>query len=582
MNFIIVLLSVFYPLMQENWDGANPPDKVFCDGFNAPTYIDDSALDMQMRFLADVQDPEMRSTVINELDAANNPVLYQKLERMLALEKNESVRADILKVMLSTLVREKLKITPSPQVELALESENPFCRAYACAILLHTAKDRTFLAPMLEKEKSPMVFENAFAFLEPEFNASALISKVDDACRKYVLKHVAKYHPADSALADAFNSGTTEERLAVLQGLAESQTLSASQVLEKASDSAIVQERLLAAGAKGDSETAARLAAKLASDKSAAVRYEACVTLKRFKGFERILAERLDDKSMTVALAAADSLSAHVSHELPDYILKAKNIRALAVVIGASKNTRYASVLLKMLENAPDDFARIECVKSLGILGVPDTEKRMMELVSTSDNTALGAAYACALEKFRSPEAFAELKRLVRVTAPAVSIHAICVTGRIGDAAFSAVLGEALGDIGRSAEYRASAAWALSRMPSVEKGAYSSMYKILLTRCIPVPMSPNIYDNNGARGITFMALRRLAERRVPGAEKVYNDAVKRFENPTQEEKSNAFADDYMLELVRQVRLYSADTLPGKTQIKGYVPDLTYQKSLKGK
>lgn len=591
MFLLPILLAVFYPLLQEHWDTPDPPPEIFLSGVQAPTFIPDTEIAVQMEYMRNLADPLERSRIVLELDKANNPRLCDVLEKRLLVEDDENVRADILRVILEIVRREKIEIAKAPYMERAFTSSIPLARACAYELFIIAKGAPEILIKSIASEKEDFVIRRVFDAIRNQethrYDYRFFMPIASDEKSKayiYALEYVAANDPAadsNSALRKAVSSNDPKVMTYLAKGLAQN-SRGADELLGKLAVSEHLPVRLAVASARANTPATLKMIEKLSRDKSSSsVRRAACVALGRRQGTIDTLFERFADDEKLVSLAAAESMAKQCPEILPDKILATPNTHALAIVVKAALNPRYAQLIAKRLITESDADTIISCLETLAALAAPETLDAILTFAD-SKNPDIRRSVAFALEKFKDTKAYSALDKLALDKDPKTALAALTVMGRVADKAFLETLNKAIVNMDRASSYRATAAWAVSRQPSINSNTLNALNKIILTRCIVLPRTPPAYDNSGARGIAFMSLRRLAERKMPDAERYYQNAVSRFKNPSQEEKGNSFCDDYMSELVRQVVSYNPAKLPNRKEVSGFVPDMTYEKVKKGK
>ena len=581
-------LFAFIPLLMPVWDKM-PFDNVNTEAPTAPFYADAAAIKMQEDYYSKAKDSRIHSKIALSLALSNSTVAIEALEGLLQSEKNPLVEADILSSLYN--MRNIGNCKKVSLLKQLLKSRNASARAFASALYLKASNDVSPVYEMLAAENSEFVMNFSWSEIASSIQMcrNSRDSDIDqflvseNACQRAgavrVLVIKSQDPDKESRIGKVLSDKAPMVKYALASALS-SRDNGGNLLLNTLSGDKDVSIRGMVASAYS-CEGRLPIHVKLSSDSDEEVRRLACVSLGSYKSADAVnsLISRIGDKSKQIRDAAERSLvkispDRDAQKKIGDECLSSKEGRATAVaILGEMKDTRFSSVILKLLETVDDgdsDLVR-RCVTALGNLEYRESWKTVSAKASHS-NAEVREAVASTLGKFKMKESFETIVKLSDDAAVSVSSQAIESMGWIADPFFSdrllSIIKKTVGEY--PAENRSYACWAMAKINSPDRQTLSQLNDLCMKTVLKVPMSPNTFDADFVRISALFALIDMGRKDMA--------AMKMAEDISTALMSNAKAGDQELsgdvlkEYARQAKAYMKKEKTSPIEVKTVLPN----------
>lgn len=591
---LLLLAPVFYPLIDAGWTDPGDFQYAICSPPESPVFIAAPKIREQCGFYTVTADPELRGRILRSLNEAHNPDLFAELRGLLAKESDQALQADLLALMSRVVRSEQISVSKPAVFRKYLSHPAPLARISAAALMI-SAKQPHELIPMLEKEKTESVSAAVFNDLLasglslPVSDLEKLASSSNKSTRYGALRALAATDPkADSnkLLNEAADGPDIAAQEAVAAGAAR-QIRTTEKLARKLAAKPDARIRFRIAGSVPETPERTALLLELLKDASSFVRAEAASSLIRAARSEELVektAALLHDPVPQVREAAGKTLTHFAQKKLPACITSAvedeKAHAQLVLILAASGNADYASLAARILTNAraaKNVSNQVGAIRALEAMKADSMTPLVLDAAASEFNAVRKAA-AKALRVLPGAASAEALKRLINDPSDETAEMAMETVFLLRDPAFVPQLTAAVVNVRKGAVYRAVACRTLCATPlQIDNKAVAALNRLLLTPCIPVPMSPPMYDAGPTRACALMTLFKAGQAGNKQCQEAFERAVRRLENPTKKELESSFIDDDLTEYFRQIKLLRDGKEVTPTQIMPSEPEYFIQK-----
>lgn len=580
------LLIVFFPLIIPLWERV-PLDSKNTEVPQNLYFMEDKAILQMKGFYSGMQDPRIRTKLVNGLSDANNKMAVKVLEELLYNEKNPSVRDNILKTLLQ--FGKNARLLKPVRLKALFSDPSSSVRCSAALLYLANTHDSTPFPAMLEKEKSLFVKNSLWEAL---VNDSG---KPDILAFARFLESPASADRAGAAKLIAARSSSPDSVSILSKALADKDTL---------------VRYALAEGLKAGSASSERLASLLAADKSPSVR-AVIASLPVSPEREAIIIRLSEDTDSEVRRIACLTLGGYSDDAALDALLKrfsdpSAPVRTAAEdsVIAITPGAKYISEMESFLNNTESRNSAIRVLASLGVKAAAPAiaeilaEKKASFETQARAITALGrlsydsaavqiaanassassdvrCAVANALGRLKIKDTYDTLIKLSADSDRAAALRAVAAMGYTGDIYFEDTLLKIISDVSpkNTPEMRSAGCWSLAAINSSNDKVVAQLRTLHQKKVIAMEME-KVYDADYVRASAMLALLKLG-RDNPSVKPV---AIKTLDyyytNPFLKEGDNSPAmDDFM----RQICLYYKNMDIGPEVIENTTPMLCVSK-----
>lgn len=559
------LLIVFFPLIIPLWERV-PLDSKNTEVPQSLTYMDDKAIAQIKSFCSAIQDPRIRTRLVNGLAEANNKTAISTLEELLHSEKNPSVRDNILKTIILFGKNAELKKPAALKTLFADPSSSVRCSA--ALLYLHNTHDSKPFPEMLEKEKSLFVKNSLWNALFNDSGKPDILdfakflessSATDRAGAAKLIASRATEPDTVPGLVKLVNDKEVSVRYALAEGI-KAGSASSVKLPEMLSSDKSASVRAVIASLGVSSARGNAVIINLSQDPDSEVRRIACVNLANYSDNAALdaLLRCFSDPSAPVRTAAEDAVIS--INPKPQYIsamealLDDASARNAAIRVLAALGVKNAAPAIAKILAAKDASAetRARAITALGQLSY-DTAAKLIAGQATSKSNEIRSAVATALGRLNIQSTYDTIIKLSADKDLPTALRAVAAMGRTSNMYFEKTLLKIISDVSPKnlPEMRSAACWSLARINSTDEKVIAQLRTLIQKKVISMEME-KVYDADYVRASAMLALLKLAQ----NDPQIKTTALKTLDyyytNPFLKEGDNSPAmDDYM----RQICLY---------------------------
>ena len=576
---LILLQGVFYPSVTEIYQQGKPLTALYCTVPEVLSFASDSRLEQQKKLYKMMPSAALRSDMALWFGKTRNSKSAAILLDLLAGEKNDFVRCDLVKALLN-LKKEGIVYALPEDFFRFYEEKNASIAFKEISMRLYgefypeTAWKSIFRTVCVTTESQ--LLSTAYPFLKK--HAGELpTEKLKDLhkegmsrgkgsplhCFAAGLLAGRKAVPETTALLEKdLKEGPLLLRSRIGRGLAENPAAPESLLLRCSRDAGEAV-RLETAKIKPATPQKLEILQKLSTDQCAFVREEAYRSLipgkeirdPRWKQTKQTvfmtLLQGLKDPVKAVRQAAAASLmqwdlSATEKAMIPELAHSFAPAWEEVISYAAGKGEKSFA---PAIENALDSFREdpvLLCMalQTLGTLRYTRAVRSVMKYAASGD-PRIRKSCAGTLGRLKQSISFPVLKKLLRDRNAEVSNEAAC-------AIFTLPTGPFTGDYlwllktrtTTRADQRAIAVRALDRLKKLPSSLWRDLETLLLKPCIIEPMMPPSMDMPPVRISILMLLHNKARQGEPAARALLEKALKKLALPGKEEFTDPVFDEY--------------------------------------
>lgn len=565
---LATLATVFYPEVAPKWStGPLTGDRFAVPA--AETRIADSTITGLARLYRRLPAPALRAQLAADLSRANNPAAVPALLNCLQTEQAPAARAALVTALRKLSDAKQWPAGQQLRLDYAA-APTAVERAEALTLLIrHGGEKPAAVLEYLAQEPAGWVVTRGFDEL-PELPPELLKGDWKPATEEFHLALLTRR--AAAGLAGDFPESPLwrrpEFRAAAARGAVRNPEASPTLADKLAEAPEPGVRREFAPGAE-------RHFAKLGSDPAVGVRRATALGLgnRRSAAAAETLLKLLIDRDVTVRRAAADSLR-RVAPPKPvrDRILNAAREFPFArpeivAVFAGLGDAAYGPALAGLLPEASAPELAAALIDLLGDLRTRSAAAQIAGYGIAKDAIVRQAA-ATALGKLDVPETDGALRQLAIDRIPAVRLAALRSIWSLKRGVFRPELEKNLGarnmDFG---EHRAIAIRTLFAQGPLPGSAVGNLRQLATRPCIPVPMSPPMFDQDNVRISALLALKLDGARGNATAARAYTECRKLLGEPNPNSMNDAMPPG-LAEFLRQ--LDAADR--GETVKPAAIPD----------
>lgn len=572
LTFLFALL--YHPVLEPVWSNAAHFPEELLKGPELPYYIPADKLKIQVEYYNRLTDPEARRKILVTLRSSGSNDVLPHLLSLLKKENNVQLQGDILSVMLQIAdAHGCANISVDPVFKTLLDSPSDAVRAGAAAFLILKGEKSNSLTSALEKETSNTVVQIVFARMAqhnrylPLEDLRSLIQKTKNpSLRYYALEMLAACSPAADREDLLRNEKDRRGQLAIIAGLGKNSRMPDA-LLKEFSKSTDAGMRLALASIRPGSKARITILKKLLSAKEAIIRRQAVMSLQYAASSASLIEAVVPSMSAsdrTVRTAAGKTLAVLTPAKLPDSVL-AKKTDPLAhlpllEIIRSKNNKEYAKVAAEILTyTSPDKIpeeVQVSAIETLSLLKNQQSAPVILQFAN-SKYASVRCRVAEGLRFFPGSATQQALKKLLADRDEKTGIKALDSVRYLKCASLAPDVSRALRNFKHGTSYRAAAMRALSAFPGkLTAEGVSNLKRLIFTQCISAGGgAPPMYEQGEARALGVYLLMLSGKAGNVNAQKLFEDAVKKFRDPftvTSSDTLDEFNDLNTLRLLRQV------------------------------
>lgn len=581
LTFLFALL--YQPVLEPLWSNAPHFPEELLRSPELPYYIPANQLKIQADYYKRIPDPEVRRKILTTLRYSGSRDVLPLLLALLRNESNVALQADILSVMVQIADSYGCSNVPvDPVLKNLLDSSASSVRAHAAEFLLLKGEKTVFLKPVLQKETNASVVHMIFARLKkqnmslPVGDLRQLVSTTKNTdLRICALEMLAEQSPAADREDVLRNVKDRRSQLAIIAGLGRNQRMPDG-ILKEYSKSDDPGIRLALASIRPGSNARVAILKKLLSANEPVIRRQAILSLQNAAPTSDLIAAVLPAMSAsdrTVRTAAGETLAVLAPVKLPENVLAKVNDPLahlpLLEIIRCKNDPGYAKVAVEILTaptTAANEEVQISAVTVLTLLKNQQTAPVLLQFA----NSQFATVRCRVAEGLRFFPGAATQQALKKLLADSDRKTGVCAFDSIRYLKYSALAPEicrALCNFKHDTIYRTAAMRALSAFPEkLTAEGVNNLKRLIFTQCIQVGGgAPPMYEQGETRALGVYLLMQSGKAGNVKAQKLYEEAVKRFRDPFAPipEQLDEFNDVNALRMLRQVYLIRDGKLPEK-------------------
>lgn len=584
---LIKSLLIFYPLIIPVWQ-QGPFDNKNIDRAPSLDFLQTPKIQFQIESFKKIKDPRIRSRIAIDLIDANNPDAIKGLGTFLASEKDILVKGNILNALYRT--KHVAQIENDSLLKKCLQDPDANIRGFGAALYLYKTKDATAILSMLKDEKSLFVQNllwndlKGFVKESPVGKLEGLINSENPVIRAGAARVLAMRvddPDTNSALKKAVTDKEIIVRALLGEGLA-SRPQGGSALLAKLAKDKSVAVRTNAAAAKTDSARM-QMHIDLSTDSDPEVRRLAVVALRNYQQPTAIdaLLKAMNDPYKPVRTAVEDSLiamkasSAILERVGKEYLNQEPAAHSAVRVLGALNDQRFNDKILEILNSTSDTDMMRRAVNALGKLDYKKAAGSIAKKASCKD-PLVRENVGRALGFLNIKDTFETMIKLSSDADNPTSLAAIRGMGVTKDPYFINCLMGVAKDVKRSSNRRSFAYWSMAQINQPSQSMVKLLEKNILKKIIPIPMSPPDYDSDFARIGAALALVEMG-RKDAGAKKAAIKCIGKLNTPAAQQGMEYISGETLQEYARQADLYMQGKDIEKVPLPTAEPVLTVKK-----